>query len=116
MTMPAMRGEVKPTVFITAISPVRSRMAPAMALPTMSRMVTKEAPITPSTMRPILPCWSTKAALKASSVVVRVSARELANSVSISLMMRSFWSLPVVMTWMLPIWSLAKARPSSKYS
>ena len=46
-----MRRPVKPSVFSTPISRVRSRTVSAMVLPTIIRMVTKAAPTTSVTMR-----------------------------------------------------------------
>ena len=83
-TRPSTPRSVKPRVFITPSSPVRSRMDWAMVLAVISRMVKKTAPSTAVTMAPMLPIWSANPWRNACSVDVRVSAGELAKRASMA--------------------------------
>ena len=73
---------VKPSVFSTASSLVRSRIDCAMVLAAITRMVKKTAVSTAVTRAPMLPIWSANPCRNACSVDVRVSAGELANRAS----------------------------------
>ena len=64
---------MKPSVFSTPISRVRSRTAMIMELPTIIRMVANAAPTTSSTISAMLPSWAANALLNAFSVSVEVS-------------------------------------------
>jgi hypothetical protein len=109
-----MRPSENPSVFITPISRVRSRIVNAMVLPTIIRIVTKAAPTTSVTISAILPSWAANALLNAFSVSVAVSAEELANIWSIALATRSFADGEVVCSIIQPSWSLPNERVSSK--
>ena len=68
-----------PSVFSTASSLVRSRTACAMVLPTTSRMVKSTATRIAIMIEPMSPICLAKPSMKPFSVVVFVSACELAN-------------------------------------
>ena len=76
---------MKPTVFSTASSPVRSRTDIAMVLPVTSSRVKKTTLPMTIIRNSMLPICSTKEAMKACSLWVRVSHGELAKRASMSL-------------------------------
>ena len=89
--MPSTLRSVKPMVFSTASSLVRSRTACIMVLPASSISVKNTAPMMEPTMRPMSAICLIQLAVAACSLMLRVSWSELADSASMALATRSAW-------------------------
>src|SRR5690606_28216901 len=96
---------VNPSVFSTAISLVLSLIDCHMELPTINKMVKNAANTTAIIIKPMSPICSINALLNAASVLVSVSAGELANISSIALETVSLSSGSVVVIGNHPIQS-----------
>jgi hypothetical protein len=83
---------VKPSVFRTPSSFVRSRIDCAIVLPAMSRITKKTTAAIADRMAPVSPIWCAKDCASAFSVVVFVSSGEFANWRSMACATASAWS------------------------
>src|SRR5262249_9505729 len=101
-TLPRMRPSPKPSVFSTASSFVRSRMACAMVLPATSRMVNIAIATIHIMILPMSPICLAQSETNCFSVAVLVSDGELANIASIFAAICGAWSgLSIVKTYQL---------------
>lgn len=105
MTRPNSCPSLKPMAFMTASSPVRSRIACAMVLPDTSRIIRSTAVATRIVIDPTSPTLRAKFETNTFSVAVRVSDDEFANRLSSrSAIVLASAGLATLMTYQLTAW------------
>ena len=113
-TSQATFASVKPRVFSTASSGMRSRSAWFITTAVSSRMVKKTAERMPLAMRPMSPTWALKERAISSSVMVLTGFMEFSNSASMAEETSGARSGSSMRTVHQPTEPWPKARASSK--
>ena len=105
---------LKPSVFSTPISLVRSLTDCAMVLAVTSSMVKNTAAVTETRIAPMLPTCSSSRLTNCRSVAVLVSLGEFSNCASMRAAMASAWLGSSTRTAIMPAWSLPNCSDSLK--